>query len=171
MTYIKEKAKENGMTPTEYIKAVKEFEIEQAKKQEQEELNEMIESGVAEHIARKVIETNKVAKELQQEKLKLQEAERLANERASKDAEHAKFLETYPDVDIKSIPKEVYQEAEKSNLITAYTKHLNAKLQQEIAQLKQAKQNEESSPIKGTTEHGGVVNEKISDFEKGFGIF
>jgi hypothetical protein len=170
LTYIKSKAKENGMTPTEYIKAIKEYEIQQAKQQEEAELNEMVESGVAEHIAKKVIETNRVAKELQVEKLKLQEQQKLVEASAKKDAETNMFLETYPDVDIKTIPKEVFKEAEKSNLLTAYTKHLNSKLQQEIAQLKQNKQNEESSPIKGTTEHGGVVVEKQDDFLKGLGF-
>ena len=169
-TYIKEKAKEAGMTPKDYIKALKDYEVQQTKQQEEAEVNEMVESGVAETIARKVVETNRLAKELNQEKLKLAEEKKNAEEVAKKNAENDLFLQTYPDVDIKSIPKEVFLEAEKSNLITAYTKYQNQQLVREIELLKQNKKNEESSPIKGTTEHGGVVMEKEDDFLKGLGI-
>lgn len=168
--YIKEKAKEAGLTPKEYIKALKDYEIQQERQQEEAEVNEMVESGIAETIARKVVETNRLAKELNQEKLKLAEEKKIAEERAKKDAENDLFLQTYPDVDIKSIPKEVFLEAEKSNLITAYTKYQNQQLVREIELLKQNKKNEESSPIKGTTEHGGVVVAKEDDFLKGLGI-
>lgn len=168
--YIKEKAKESGMTPKDYIKAIKDYEIQQAKEQEETEIRDMIDNGVSENIARKVVETNRLAKELQQEKLKIAEEKKNAEEVAKKNAENDLFLQTYPDVDIKSIPKEVFLEAEKSNLITAYTKYQNQQLVREIELLKQNKKNEESSPIKGTTEHGGVVMEKEDDFLKGLGI-
>lgn len=167
LTYLKEKAKESGMTTKDYIKAIKDYEVEQAKKQEETELQEMIESGVAEHIARKVIETNRIAKELQQEKAKIAEEKRIVEENKKKEAENEEFLNAFPNVDIKSIPAEVFKDAEKSNLLTAYTKYQNQQLLKEIELLKQNKKNEDSSPIKGTTEHGGVVVEKTDDFLKG----
>jgi len=170
MQYIKSKAKESGMTTQEYIQAIKDYEIKQQEAQEAQELEEMIENGVAEHIARKVIETNKVAKELQQEKAKLQEAEKQKELQSKKDAENEEFLRNYPNVDIKEIPKEVFVEAEKIGLLSAYARHENAKLKAELEVLKQNKANKESSPVKGTTEHGGVVIDKGDDFLKGLGL-
>lgn len=170
MSYIKSKAEESGMTPQEYIKALKEYEAKQEETLEQQELEEMIENGVAENIARKVIETNRLAKDLQKEKAKLQQAEKEKEIASKKDAENAEFLRNYPDVDIKEIPKEVFVEAEKIGLLSAYARHENAKLKSELEILKQNKINKESSPIKGTTEHGGMEIVKEDDFLKGLGF-
>lgn len=168
--YIKSKAKESGMTTQEYIKAIKEYEVKQQEAEEQQELEEMIENGVAEHIAKKVIETNRVAKEIQQEKARLQEESKTKEIQSKKDAENEEFLRNYPNVDIKAIPKEVFAEAEKIGLISAYARFENNKLKSELEVLKQNKTNKESSPVKGTTEHGGVVIEKEDDFLKGLGL-
>lgn len=170
MEYIKSKAKESGMSTQDYIKALKDYEIKQQEQQEETELEEMIENGVAEHIAKKVIETNRLAKELQAERLKLQEAEKKKELQDKKEAENQEFLRNYPDVDIKSIPKEVFADAEKIGLLSAYARYENNKLKKELEVLKQNQNNKESSPIKGTTEHGGVVIEKQDDFLKGLGI-
>ena len=170
MEYIKSKAKESGMSTQDYIKALKDYEIKQQKQQEETELEEMIENGVAEHIAKKVIETNRLAKELQAERLKLQEAEKTKELQDKKEAENQEFLRNYPDVDIKSIPKEVFADAEKIGLLSAYARYENNKLKKELEVLKQNQNNKESSPIKGTTEHGGVVIEKQDDFLTGLGI-
>jgi ribosomal protein S13 len=169
-TYLRNKAKESGLTEDEYIDTLEQMEVARAQELEQQELEEMIESGVAEHIARKVIDTAKVAKELKAEKLKLQEQHKLDESRAMKEAENNAFLEAYPDINIKDIPKEVFKEAEKSNLLTAYTRYQNAQLAKEIEILKQNKTNDKTSPVKGTTEHGGVVVAKEDPFLKGFGI-
>ena len=81
LTYIREKAKDNGMTPSEYIKALKDYEVNQAKTAEENEIKEMIENGVAENIARKVVETNRLAKELNEEKLRIKkEQEKIESE-------------------------------------------------------------------------------------------
>jgi hypothetical protein len=170
MEYIKSKAKESGMSTQDYIKALKDYEIKQQEQQEETELEEMIENGVAEHIAKKVIETNRLAKELQAERLKLQEAEKTKELQDKKEAENQEFLRNYPDVDIKQIPKEVFADAEKIGLLSAYARYENNKLKKELEVLKQNQNNKESSPIKGTTEHGGVVIEKQDDFLKGLGI-
>jgi hypothetical protein len=168
LTYIKEKAKESGMTPTEYIKAIKDFETRQQAEQEEAEIAEMVENGVAENIARKVIETNRIAKELENEKLKLkQEQEKLVLEK-QKEQENENFLRAYPEIDIKSIPKEVFVDAEKIGLIGAYAKYENAKLKQELELAKQNQKNEKTSPVKSVTEHGGVDLEQEDDFLRGF---
>lgn len=170
MTYLKEKAKESGMTTKDYIKAIKDYEVQQEKTQEEAKLNEMIESGIAESIAREVIETARARKEFQRKEAELNEKQRLIDEKTKADAENELFLQTYPNVDIKSIPKEVFVDAEKSNLLTAYTRYQNQQLVKELELLKQNTKNEKSSPVTGTTEHGGVVIETQDDFLKGFKV-
>ena len=154
MSYIREKAKENGMTTTDYMKAVKEFETQQAKQAEQAEIDEMVESGIAENIARKVIETNRVAKELEAEKLKIKQEQAEIAKAKEREAENEQFITAYPDIDIKSIPKEVFVDAEKMGLIGAYSKYENAKLKTELEILRKNQENTKSSPVTSTTEHG-----------------
>ena len=170
MTYLKEKAKSLGLTTEQYIIEVEKYEVEQERNAEQQELAEMIESGVAENIAKKVIETNKLAKELNAERLKIKADKEAEVERTRKSAESEEFLKTFPNVKATDIPKEVFIEAEKSNLTTAYTKYENETLKKELEILKKNQTNKNSSPVKGTTEHGGVAIEKEDDFLKGFGL-
>lgn len=167
MNYIKEKSKEAGMTPTEYIKAIKEYETLQAKQQEQAEIDEMIENGVAENIARKVIETNRVAKELEAEKLRIRQEQEALQKQKQKDQENTDFLRAYPEVNVKDIPKEVFVEAEKIGLLGAYAKYENTKLKQELELAKQNQKNEKTSLVKSVTEHGGLDLEIEDDFLKG----
>ena len=170
MTFVREKAKEQGLTSSEYISKLRNDEIVLVKQQEENELNEMIENGVAEHIARKVIDTNKVAMRLDREDAKRAEQAKEVQLKEAKEADTNMFLEAYPDVNIKDIPQEVFKDAEKSNLLTAYTKHQNTQLLKQIETLKQNKTNEATSPVKTTTEHGGVVVEKEDPFLKGLGF-
>lgn len=166
-SYFEEKAKENGMSVEQYAEALKNYEKEQAKAQEQSELQEMIDNGISESIARKVVETNRIAKELNAEKLKIAEEKKAIEQLKQKEQETDKFLTAFPNVDIKSIPKEVFKDSESMGLVAAYTKYENAKLRQELDLLKQNKKNEESSPVKSVTEHGGVSIEEKDDFLKG----
>ena len=170
LVYIRSKAKESGLTPNEYIKALKDMETNQTKQQEADEFNEMIENGVAENIAKKVIDTNRIAKEIQQEKLRLKEDQDILRANEAKDNDNKMFLEKYPDVKIKDIPKEVYADAEKTNLITAYTEYQNKQLMKQLEEMKHNKTNEDTSPVTTTTEHGGVVVEKKDDFLTGLGF-
>ena len=169
LQYIREQAKKFGLTTTEYIKEVKEFEKIQQEEQDKKEYQELIDNGVSEDLAKKVIENNKIAREWQQDKAKRKEEDEKKAEQLKKDAEYDEFLKLYPNVDVKSIPKEVLVASEKIGLTTAYTKYHNEQLTKEIAQLKQNKQNEEKAPVKGVSEHGGVVIEH-DDFLKGLGI-
>lgn len=167
LTYIKAKSKEAGMTPTEYIKAIKDYEEQQAKQQEEAEIDEMVENGVAENIARKVIETNRVAKELEAEKLRIRQEQEALQKQKQKDQENTDFLRAYPEVNVKDIPKEVFVEAEKIGLLGAYARYENAKLKQELELAKQNQKNEKTSLVKSVTEHGGLDLEIEDDFLKG----
>ena len=166
--YIREKAKNMGMTPSEYIAAVKEYEKTQLKEQEEQEINEMVENGIALDIGKKVVETNRIATELKQEKLRLAKEKEEQEKRTKQMAEYDLFLEKFPDVKINEIPKDVFREAQKTNLITAYIEHLNNELKKENKILKQNKENKNSSPVGGTTEHGGSETKEADPFIVGF---
>ena len=57
------------------------------------------------------------------------------------------FLTTYPDVDAKTIPVEVWGQVSKGvPLVTAYTMHLNAQLKAQLAAEQQNKANKQTSP-------------------------
>lgn len=168
MQYIKELAKENGMTPEEYIKSAREFNKQQEIQQEQEELNEMINNGVPEHIAKKVIETNKTAKELKAEQLRIAKEKEEKQVEEKKQAEITEFLEKFPNVKVDEIPKEVLENAKKTNLKIAYTEHLLDLREKELQAIKQEKEIKSKSPVKGVTTHGGVVKEKTDPFVDGF---
>lgn len=167
LKWLDTKAKENGMTRQEYLKAVQEFETQQAKAQEEAELNDMLDNGIAEEVARKVIETNRIAKELAAEKARLKEQEAQLKVKEAKEREDQRFLEAYPDVDIKSIPKEVFKDAEQTSLLEAYTRYKNQELMKELEILKQNEKNKKTSPVKATTDNGSGEIEK-DPFLKGF---
>ncbi len=170
MSYLNEKAKSLGLKPEEYITKVKEYEEQQAKATEEAEINEMVESGVALEIAKKVVETNKLARELQEERLRIKEEKEAEALKNAKARENEEFLKAFPEVKINEIPKEVFVEAEKSNLTIAYTKYENSKLKKQLEVYQKNQDNKNSSPVKGTTEHGGVVIEKKDPFAEGFGL-
>ena len=73
MSYIHNKAEELGMSIDEYMEQVENYEKEQEKQKEQERLEEMISNGVPEDIAKEVVATSQLRKELQAEKNKLEQ--------------------------------------------------------------------------------------------------
>lgn len=164
LQWLDAKAKENGMTRKEYIEAVKTYEKEQEKAKEQEEIEALMDGGMPEELAQKVIETNRVAKELAAEKAKMKEQEAVKERELAKEKEQERFLEAYPDVEIKSIPNEVFKEAEQTSLLEAYTRYKNAELVKEMEVLKQNLKNKETSPVSGTQTHG--VTEKVDPADK-----
>lgn len=160
LTWVKQQAKEQGMTPKEYIKAVEEAKQLQERQQEEIELNDMLDNGIPEDIATKVIETNRVAKELAIEKARLKEQEAKQLKSKAEEQENEKFLIAFPDVDIKTIPKEVFKEAEEIGLIASYTKHQNKELQEKLKVMEQNLKNKETSPVTSTTKQG--LTEKVN---------
>ena len=170
LTYIRDKAKEAGMKTTDYIKAVKEYEEQQDKINEQNQYDELIEKGVSPDLAKTIIENNKLAKEYQKDKAKRAEEEKAQLEKQKKDAEYDAFVKAYPSIDVKTIPAEVIKKSGEIGLLTAYTMYRNEQLENQINIVKTNKENEAKSPVKGTTEHGGVVNAKKDDFLDGLGF-
>lgn len=166
--YIKKKAQELGITPDEYMDQVEEYEKEQQRAKEQERLEEMVESGVPEDVAREVIATAELRRQLQQKENELKEREKASQEKEKEDKEYQDFLNNFPDVNPEDIPKEVFEDAVNSNLSSAYMKY---KLKDLENQLKIAKQNEENSAstVGGVTETGTTQEKHSKDlFLEGF---
>jgi len=168
MQYIDDLAKQNGMTRSDYIKAVKENQAKLDLQAEQDRIAEMVANNVPEEVAREVVETARLRKEYNEKILKIDQEKKQSQEKAKENAEYDKFLNAYPDIDLDKIPKEVFAEAKENDLLTAYTKHQLKIAQEEIKQLKQNDKIKKSSPIKGVTEYGGTINEKQDAFLMGF---
>ena len=166
--YIKNKAKEMGITVDEYMEQVEEYEKQQKAEKDQERLEEMIDNGVPEELAKEVIATAELRRQLQAKENELKEKEEASKKKEQENKEYEEFLKNFPDVNPEDIPKEVFEDAVNSNLSSAYMKY---KLQDLENQLKVAKQNEKNSAstVGGVTETGTTQEKHTSDpFIEGF---
>lgn len=167
-TYIKNKAEELGITVDEYMDQVEEYEKQQKAEKEQERLEEMMESGVPEELAREVIATAELRRQLQIKENELKEREKENEKKAKENQEYEDFMKNFPDVNPEDIPKEVFEEAVNSDLSSAYMKYKMKDLEE---QLKIAKQNQENaeSTVGGVTETGTTQEKHSNDpFLEGF---
>ena len=166
--YIKQKADELGMSVDEYMDEVENYERRKKEEQDQERLEEMVENGVPEELAREVIATAELRRQLQLKENELKEREEASRAKEAEEKEYEDFLNAFPDVEPESIPKEVFEDAVNSNLTAAYTKY---KMKELETQLKVAKQNEENSAstVGGVTDTGTTKENHVSDpFLEGF---
>ena len=167
-SYVSKKAQELGMTVDEYMDQVEQYEKEQEKAKEQKRINEMVANGVPEEVAKEVVATSQLRKQLQEEKNKLDKEKKEKEENDKKNREYADFLEAFPDVKAEDIPKEVFLNAQKSNLTTAYLKWQNAEQKKQIERLKQNEKNRSSS-VGSTTQFGSKDETGETDlFLEGF---
>ena len=151
-----------------YDKMVEQYEKEQEKAKEQERIDEMIANGVPEDVAKEVVATSQLRKQLQEEKNQLEKEKQEREENEKKNREYADFLEAFPDVKAEDIPKEVFLDAQKSNLTTAYLKWQNAEQKKQIERLKQNEKNRSSS-VGSTTQYGSKDETGETDlFLEGF---
>jgi len=167
MSYITNKAEELGMSVDEYMEQVETYEKEQQKQRDQEKLEEMISNGVPEDVAKEVIATSQLRKELQAEKNQLAKEKKQREEQESKDKEYQDFIKEFPDVKPEDIPKDVFLNAENSSLREAYMKYQIEEQKKQIEILKKQNENKSSS-VGGTTEFGGTENKSIDPFLEGW---
>ena len=167
MSYITNKAQELGMSIDEYMDQVENYEKEQEKQREQEKLEEMISNGVPEDVAKEVIATSQLRKELQAEKNKLEKEKKEKLDKESKDKEYADFIKEFPDVNAEDIPKDVFLNAENSSLREAYMKYQLEEQKKQIEILKKQNENKSSS-VGSTTEFGGKENKATDPFLEGW---
>lgn len=166
--YIKQKADEMGISVDEYMDQVEEYEKQQKAEKDQERLEEMMESGVPEELAKEVIATAELRRQLQQKENELKEKEEASKKKEQENKEYEEFMKNFPDVNPEDIPKEVFEEAVNSDLSSAYMKYKMKDLEN---QLKVAKQNEENSAstVGGVTETGTTQENHTNDpFLEGF---
>lgn len=167
-SYVSKKAQELGMNVEEYMNQVEQYEKEQEKAKEQEKINEMVANGVPEDVAKEVVATSQLRKQLQEEKNQLEKEKKKKEENDKKNREYADFLDAFPDVKAEDIPKEVFLDAQKSNLTTAYLKWQNAEQKKQIERLKQNEKNRSSS-VGSTTQFGSKDETGETDlFLEGF---
>ena len=105
-SYVSKKAQELGITVDEYMDQVEAYEQEQEKAREQEKLDEMISNGVPEDVAKEVIATSQLRKQLQEEKNQLEKEKKAREDKEREKQEYLDFLEAFPDVKAEDIPKE-----------------------------------------------------------------
>ena len=166
--YVSKKAKELGMSVDEYIDKVENYEREQEKEKEKARLEEMINNGVPEDVAKEVIATSQLRKQLQEKENQLKEQEEKAKAENDKNKQYADFVEKFPSVKPEDIPKEVFENAQSSNLVSAYKDWLIKDLE---TKLKVKEQNEKNakSAIGSVTETGTTQKQKAIDpFLEGF---
>ena len=166
--YVSKKAKELGMTVDEYIDQVENYEREQEKEKEKARLEEMINNGVPEDVAKEVIATSQLRKQLQEKENQLKEQEEKAKAENNKNKQYADFVEQFPNVKPEDIPKEVFEKAQSSDLVSAYKDWLITDLQTKL-QIKEQNEKNANSAIGSVTETGQTKKQEPVDmFLEGF---
>lgn len=156
--YAKEKADALGISVDEYMNQVEAYEKQQERQREADELEDLINAGTPESIAKELIASRQQRKQIQQE-LNDIKAEREADKKEKeKNKEYQDFLKEFPEVKPESIPKEVFEDAENSSLKEAYMKWKLKELEKEISISKTNEKNKKSSV--GSTTDTGTTNEK-----------
>lgn len=166
--YARQKADELGITVDEYMDRVEQYEKDQQKAQEEEQLEEMISNGVPDSIAREVIATGQLRRELQKKENELKAKEAEQEKEKAKNKEYEDFLKAFPDVNPEDIPKEVFEDAENSSLTNAYMKWQVKELQRQLDVAKTNEKNREAS-VGGVTDTGPTKQKTETDpFLEGF---
>ena len=166
--YAKSKAEELGITVDEYMDRVEQYEKDQQKAREEEQLEEMINNGVPDSIAREVIATSQLRRELQKKENELKAREEAQAKEKAKNKEYEDFLKEFPDVNPEDIPKEVFENAENSSLSNAYMKWQLKELQNQLSIAKTNEKNKEAV-VGGVTDTGPTKeNHEVDLFLEGF---
>lgn len=166
--YAKSKAEELGITVDEYMDQVEAYEREQERAKEREKIEEMINNGVPEEVAKEVIAAGQMRKAYQQKENELKKREEALQAEEAKKKEYNDFLEQFPDVNPEDIPKEVFEEAEKSSLSNAYMKWRMKELENQLSVAKTNEKNAKAS-VGGVTETGPTNEKHETDpFLEGF---
>ena len=156
--YAKEKADALGITVDEYMNQVEQYEKQQERQKEADELEDLINAGTPESIAKELIASRQQRREMQQELNDIRAEREADRKEREKKQEYQDFLNEFPDVNPESIPKEVFEKAENSSLKESYMKWKLKELEKEISITKQNEKNAKAS-VGGVTETG-PTNEK-----------
>lgn len=166
--YAKTKADELGISVEEYMNRVEQYEKDQQEAKEAEELDEMVENGVPNELAKEILAGRQLRLEYQQLKNELRDWKESTKAEEEKNKEYEEFLDKFPEVNPEDIPKEVFEDAQNSSLTEAYMKW---KLDDYKKQLKVAKTNEKNygASIGSVTDTGKTEETHKKDpFLEGF---
>jgi hypothetical protein len=162
LSFVERMAQRNDMTVEQYLQAV-----EQQERQDQ--INELVSQGVSEHLAERLIESEK-----KWERLETKEKEQA--EEQKKNEEFTQFFDYFrqangrdyvPNQDV--IPENVWQAVDQGeSLKNAYMAHENQQLRTQLSTLKQNQSNAQKAPVGSVTAHGGTEIAAEDDFMKGF---
>ena len=161
--YAKEKADALGISVDEYMDRVEKYEEDQKRQQEQSELDELVNAGMPDTLARELIAGREQRKQLQRELNEIKEEREAAKKEAAKNKEYEDFLKDFPDVKASEIPKEVFEEAEKTSLSNAYMKWKMKEMETQISILKTNEKNKNSA-VGGVTSTGPTNEKHEKDF-------
>ena len=147
--YAKEKADALGISVDEYMDQVEEYEKRQEMQREADELEDLINAGTPESIAKELIASRQQRRQIQQELNDIKAEREEERKEKEKNKEYQDFLNEFPEVTPESIPKEVFEEAEKSSL---------KELEKQLSISKTNEKNKQSSV--GSTTDTGKTTEK-----------
>ena len=166
--YARANAEQLGITVDEYMDRVEKYEEAQKRQQEEDELEQLISNGMPDTLARELIALRQTRHDFQKEINDLKQEKEEARQEAEKNKEYQDFLDSFPDVNPKDIPKEVFEEAEKSSLSNAYMKWKIKNLETQLSVAEQNKKNE-SSTVGSVTDTGTTKEKHERDlFLEGF---
>ena len=168
LSFISKKANELGISVDEYMDQVEAYEKEQEKAKDEEYLNQLKEYGLPDEIAKEILATSQVRKEMQQRIRELEEKEKTREEQNKKDEEFNEFIKEFPNVKAEDIPKDVFLNANEKHitLTQAYKDYLLDETQKELAIYKQNESN--ASKAIGSTQGYGNIQVKSDPFLEGF---
>lgn len=167
-TYVKEKAEALGITPSEYIKRVRDYEKKKEEEALQEDIQGMVNKGVDPETAKRVAETAAARKEWEKEKAELQKLRAEEEQKRKENEEYEEFIKAHPDIKPGDIPEEVFKESKEIGLTAAYNQYENKLLKEKIKQLEQMQSNASSSPVGLTTDGSSTSQESKDAFLEGF---
>lgn len=168
MQYINEKAKELGFkTADDYIESVKQFEIKQKEEKKQADIEEMLERGIPDDIAKEIIETRELREHLKQQEAEMQKYKDEQKSAELKQQEQIEFLKAYPDIKVEDIPAEVFQSTKDGkSLLTAYIEHENKQLKTLLEQREKQDTNKSTNLVKKS--NGDTQESDKDTFLQGF---
>ena len=158
----------NSISVEEYMDRVEKYEEEQKKAQEEQELEEMIENGVPDSLAREILAGRQLRFEYQKMKNEMKEWKESTQKEEEKNKKYQEFLEKFPDVNPEDIPKEVFEEAEKSSLSEAYMKWQLNELKNQLSVAKTNEKNATSTVGSVTSTGPTQENHSVDLFLEGF---
>ena len=168
LDYLKENASKLGVSLKEYINRVKNYEAQKQKETQEQDVQNLVNNGVPESIAREVIETKLAREKFEKKEAEYQKQIEEITNKQKEDEEYLKFIDSHPDVKADEIPQEVFELSKDIGINAAYNQYLVKKLTEENEKLKQAQQNASSSRVVLTSDGSSVQTNAKDPFLEGF---